>query len=115
MQAVQVEKERLNRYVKDNEACEEKREKYLSLEIKLQEAQTRRNDLENQKEKLEKEKLFLEERMRELTFRWEIVKQNRPGFWKSLRCIVLKKVYSKFRVNLCRNCQNVFLFLGVRL
>ena len=91
LQAVQVEKERLNRYVKDNEACEEKREKYLSLEIKLQEAQKRRNDLVNQKEKLEKEKLFLEERMRELTFRWEIVKQNRPGFWKSLRKGVRKQ------------------------
>ena len=32
-----------------------------------------------------------------------------------LPCIILKKVYSKFRVNLCQNCQNVFLFLGVRL
>lgn len=29
--------------------------------------------------------------MRELTFRWEIVKQNRPGFWKSLRKGVRKQ------------------------
>lgn len=91
LQVVQAEKERLNRCIKDNDDYEEKQQKCLSLEIRLQEAKNQRNDLEYQKEKLEKEKLCLEERLRELTFKWEIVKQNRPGFWKSLRRGVRKQ------------------------
>ena len=70
----------MNRCIKDHDDYEEKREKCLSLEIRLQEAKNQRNNLEYQKEKLEEEKLCLEERLRELTFKWEIVKQDRPGF-----------------------------------
>ncbi len=91
LQAVQAEKERLNRCIKDNDTYEEKRQKCISLEIKLQEIKNQRDDLEAQKEKLEKKKLCLEERLRELTLRWEIVKQSRPGFWKSLKKGVKKQ------------------------
>lgn len=91
LQAVQAEKKRLNRCIKDNDDYEEKQQQCISLETKLRDARTQLNDLQYQKEKLEKEKLSLEERLRELTFRWEIVKQNRPGFWKSLRRGVRKR------------------------
>ena len=91
LQAVQAEKKRLNKLVKENKDYEKKQKQYISSGAKLRSARTRLRDYQSRKEKLEKEKMFFEEQFRVFEAKWKIMEQNRPGFWSLLKGGVRKQ------------------------